>query len=150
MDSPAAKWIIIVLTLVLCFVLGNWVFGTQRSSMETANKVTEELEKTNQALLESKYTQYDGTEMKGSRVINTIRNFEQENEKICVEVNNGRAVNTYVYTADLSAPATLKAKDAKNRADLSTYINPSSNFLGEVVKDPDTGTIIKLVFTKTS
>lgn len=148
MNNTLTTIMIILISLVLILGLGTWAYSIYNSNMESANQITKDMEKTNQAIIESQFTQYDATEITGSQLINLIRKYEQENEKICVEVNNGRAVNTFVYTADLASQATLKAKDAKNRADLNTYINPSTDYLGEVVRDENTGTIVKLKFTK--
>lgn len=135
--------------LVLALVFISVVIMYSRSSMEASGEVNKKIEVQNQSMLESEFTMYDATEVTGSQVINVIRKYEQENtEKICIEVDNKKSVNDYVYTADLSAKSDKKAVDAKDKSDLTNYINPSSMFLGEVVRDEDTGTIIMVKFTK--
>ena len=148
MSETMEKVIWILAGLVVAVIAIGWGNGLFRSNIDTAGEVSQDMEMTNQAMLESSFTQYDATEITGSQLINLIKKYEQEGTKISVVVNNGRAENTYVYTEDLSAPASIRAKDAKDRADLSTYINPSTLFLGEVVRDADTNTITGLKFTK--
>ena len=135
--------------LVLALVFISVVIMYSRSSMDASGEVNKKIEVQNQSMLESEFTMYDATEVTGSQVINVIRKYEQENtEKICIEVDNKKSVNDYVYAADLSAKSDKKAVDAKDKSDLTNYINPSSMFLGEVVRDEDTGTIIMVKFTK--
>lgn len=149
MEEIPSKVIFIVIAIVLTLVVIGWVVSRTKSTMETASQADQEVEVMSQSMLETKFTQYDATEVTGSQVINIIKKYEQENsEKICIEVDNKRSVNDFVYTADLSDKATMKAKDAKDKSDLANYINPSSMFLGEVIRDEDTGAIIMLKFTK--
>lgn len=149
MDNLLVKALFAALALVLGCILGGWIFSKTRSSLDTANQANQKEEVMSQSMLESEFTQYDATEITGSQVINIIKKYEQENsEKICIEVDNKRSVNDFVYTADLSDKASMKAKDAKNKGDLANYINPSSMFLGEVIRDEDTGAIIMVKFTK--
>lgn len=149
MEDAPVKAIIIAAVISLILILLGFVFSLTRSNMETANQTQQKMEAQNQAMLETEFTKYDATEITGSQVINVIKKYEQENiEKICIEVDNKRSVNDYVYTADLSDKSDLKAVDAKDKGDLTNYINPSSMFLGEVVRDEDTGTITMIRFTK--
>lgn len=149
MDNLLVKAFFAALALVFGCVLGGWIISSIRSSLDTANQANQKEEVMSQSMMESEFTQYDATEITGSQVINIIKKYEQENvEKICIEVDNKRSVNDFVYTADLSDKASMKAKDAKNKGDLANYINPSSMFLGEVIRDEDTGAIIMVKFTK--
>lgn len=149
MDDVVTKWFLLVCAVVMATVLIASGVSSARSNMETHSEVQKKSEAQNQALLESEFTKFDATEITGSQVINVIKQYEQtDSEKICIEVDNKKSVNDYVYTADLSAKSDRKAVDAKDKGDLTNYINPSSMFLGEVIRDEDTGTIIMVKFTK--
>lgn len=149
MDDVMTKWVMIGIALVMACILGATAITSSRSSMETQSQAQKDIDVQNQTMLESKFTKYDATEITGSQVINVIKQYEQtDSEKICIEVDNKKSVNDYVYTADLSAKSDRKAVDAKDKGDLTNYINPTSMFLGEVVRDEDTGTIVMIKFTK--
>ncbi len=155
--GDAVQTIILIIVGVVCAcIVGSFVFSAIRSRMDTGEATMTQVAEMDQAMLESEFTKYDATEITGSQVINIIKKYEQQSTKIYVVVNNGRSETQYVYTSDFSSRTTVKAKDAKDKADLNTYINPSATFLGEVIRDggdvdggtTGTGTIIGLKFTK--
>lgn len=148
MDEAPQKAIYLAAGLVLALLVVGVVFGIARSQTDATNQTMVQVENMNQASLEATFTQYDTADLTGSSVINAIKKFENENYVISVVVNNGRGEATYVYENDLSAKTTLRAKDAKKKSDLNTYINPSSMYLGEVIRDEDTGTITIIRFEK--
>jgi len=148
MDSLVSKVFLILFVVIGVVFLGTWAFTGMRSGMETGNQALSDVEKMNTALLETEFTKYDATEITGSQVINAIKKYEQEGTAICITVNNGRASTVYVMTADLAQKAPNRAADAKKKNDLNRYINPSTMYLGEVVRDTDTGTITGVTFTK--
>ena len=139
-------WIVVGLAVVL--IAAGWGVLQVRSNTNSANNVAAEMEQMNESLLETEFTKYDASEVTGSQVINAIKQYEQEKEDICIIVNNGRSETEYVKTQDLSSEASAKIKDAKKKSDLSHYISPSAIFLGEVIRDVDTDTIIAIKFTK--
>lgn len=148
MGNLSEKVMEIVFIIIGIVVVGLFGFNLIRGGMETGNTAEKDLNKMNTAMMENKFTQYDATEIWGSNLINLIKNFESQKEEICIIVNNGRTETEYVKTRDLAQAAPTKAKDAKQRSNLNLYINPSTQFLGEVIRDADTDTIIAIKFTK--
>lgn len=148
MDGLIEKVVAIVIVVVAVIAVGLFGMNFIRDGMETGNKAQGDLNKMNTAMMENEFTQYDATEVWGSNLINIIKNYENQKEQICIIVNNGRRETEYVRTSNLSQEASTKAKDAKQKSNLDLYINPSTKYLGEVIRDTDTGTITALKFTK--
>lgn len=137
----------VLLAIAAVCLVGVWIFGIIRGSMEKGDRGYAQLDNTTEALLESEFTIYEASERTGSTVISVVSKYEQEGTKICIEVDNGSGSYTqYCYNKDLTAKADAKIVDAKNKSDLSTYINPKAPFIGHVVRDEATGTIIGLQF----
>lgn len=141
--------------IVLAGIFLLWVFGAFRQEKEAGDAAMGQIAGVNGALLESKYTTYDGTVLKGSAVINAIRNFEAEDEQINIVVNNGNGETNYCYNSDLKTKANSldSSKNVRiysDKSNLATYINPSANFTGVVVRDDKTNTIIGIKFTYVS
>lgn len=148
MDGLLEKVFVILIVIIGIALVGGYGVTQIRSGMEKGEQASAQVEKMSEAMLETEFTKYDATEITGSQVINVIKKYEQEHGEICILVNNGRTETEYVMTQDLSAEAANKAVNAKKKSDLSLYINPSSLFLGEVIREEDTGTITTVKFTK--
>lgn len=141
--------------IIACIFIGWFIFQVN-NRIEAGESAMNQVSRLETTMLESEYTMYDATEIQGSQVINIIKKYEEDNQRISIIVNNGRTETTYVYESDLSTRASAKAKDAKNKSALDTYINPSSTYLGEVLRDGGdvdgsaggTGAIIGLKFVK--
>lgn len=147
MDKGIALVLEILAAIAVLALVILWAAGLARGNMEKADKASAQLDNATEALLESEYTIYEASERTGSTVISVISKFEQEGTKICVEVDNGSGTYTqYCYNNDLSEKATAKIVNAKDKTDLTTYINPKAPFVGHVVRDEATGTIIGLQF----
>lgn len=148
--------ILIIIGTVAACIVGTFIFSAINTQNETGEAIMTQVSEMNQSMLDSEFTKYEATEITGSQVINLIKKYEQQSTKIYIIVNNGRSETQYVYNTDLSTRASAKAKDAKNKADLNIYINPSATFLGEIIRDGGdvdggtngTGSIIGLKFTK--
>ena len=131
---------------LLCLVV-VWISTQVRGNMEKADTASQQLDNTTESLLESEFTIYEASERTGSTVISIVSKYEQEGTKICIEVDNGSGSYVpYCYANDLTAKSDNKIVDAKNKSDLTTYINPKAPFLGHVVRDEATGSIIGLQF----
>ena len=147
MDKPIAEVIFGIAVVVLAAIVIIWGATQVRGNIEKADKASAQMDTATETLLESEYTIYEASEKTGSSVINLISRHEQEGTKICIEVDNGSGSYTqYCYNKDLTAKADAKVVNAKNKSDMTTYINPKAPFLGHVVRDEATGTIIGLQF----
>lgn len=147
MDKPIAEVIFGIAVVVLAAIVIIWGATQVRGNIEKADKASAQMDTATETLLESEYTIYEASEKTGSSVINLISRHEQEGTKICIEVDNGSGSYTqYCYNKDLTAKADAKVVNAKNKSDLTTYINPKAPFLGHVVRDEATGAIIGLQF----
>ena len=147
MDKPIAEVIFGIAVVVLAAIVIIWGTTQVRGNIEKADKASAQMDTATETLLESEYTIYEASEKTGSSIINLISRHEQEGTKICIEVDNGSGSYTqYCYNKDLTAKADAKVVNAKNKSDLTTYINPKAPFLGHVVRDEATGAIIGLQF----
>lgn len=147
MDKPIAEVLFGIAVVVLAAIVIIWGVTQVRGNLEKADKASTQMDNATETLLESEYTIYEASEKNGSSVINLISRHEQEGTKICIEVDNGSGSYTqYCYNKDLTAKADAKVVNAKNKSDMTTYINPKAPFLGHVVRDEATGTIIGLQF----
>ena len=144
--------IIIVVGVVVAAILALWIYNSVREEKEAGDQALAQVAQMNNALLESQFTIYDGVQIKGSQVINAIRNFESQDTQINVVVNNGSGETNYCYQSDLktkidSTNSSTNMKIYNDKSDMSTYINPSANFSGVVVRDEKTNTIVGIKFT---
>ena len=147
MDKPIAEVLFSIAVVVLAAIVIIWGVTQVRGNLEKADKASTQMDNATETLLESEYTIYEASEKNGSSVINLISRHEQEGTKICIEVDNGSGSYTqYCYNKDLTAKADAKVVNAKNKSDMTTYINPKAPFLGHVVRDEATGAIIGLQF----
>lgn len=147
MDKPIAEVLFGIAVVVLAAIVIIWGVTQVRGNLEKADKASTQMDNATETLLESEYTIYEASEKNGSSVINLISRHEQEGTKICIEVDNGSGSYTqYCYNKDLTAKADAKVVNAKNKSDMTTYINPKAPFLGHVVRDEATGAIIGLQF----
>ena len=147
MDKPIAEVLFGIAVVVLAAIVIIWGVTQVQGNLEKADKASTQMDNATETLLESEYTIYEASEKNGSSVINLISRHEQEGTKICIEVDNGSGSYTqYCYNKDLTAKADAKVVNAKNKSDMTTYINPKAPFLGHVVRDEATGTIIGLQF----
>lgn len=147
MDKPIAEVLFGIAVVVLAAIVIIWGVTQVRGNLEKADKASTQMDNATETLLESEYTIYEASEKTGSSVINLISRHEQEGTKICIEVDNGSGSYTqYCYNKDLTAKADAKVVNAKNKSDMTTYINPKAPFLGHVVRDEATGAIIGLQF----
>ena len=151
MKAQIDTWIIAlgVTVLGLLFVgLLFLLFGRVQTTMEKAGT---KMDAQNVMLDESAYVDYDGAIVSGTEVVSFIK--AHANDEICVTVNNGHSTTSYIYdSVDLTTKTGVgNIAQAQNKANLSTvYINPNSNYLGEVVRDAvdaTNGTIVGVNFT---
>ena len=87
--------ILVVVGVVVAAILALWIYNSVREEKEAGDAALAQVAQMNNALLESQFTVYDGVQIKGSQVINAIRNFESQDTQINVVVNNGSGETSY-------------------------------------------------------
>lgn len=129
-----------VAALVLVSVLLALVYRARAFSEVTGDKVNN----MTVAAEESDYTKYDGAIVTGSDVVSAIKYFEGMGE-VCITVTTSKGTHSYIYTGpDLQTKSDISVSNTRKKTS-EYYINPSSKFLGSVVRDAD-GTITNIVF----
>lgn len=144
MDNVTKALMIAASTVITILIIGIG-FTIYNKSKSSSDAALNQMDNLNTTLAESDFTQYDGTSVTGTDVINIINKYR--NEVICVTVNNGRTETEYIYNSSLSAVSTNSIADAKDKSNLNKYINPNATFTGEVIRDAQTNTITGLKFT---
>lgn len=148
--NPVLKLIagISIVLVVIGVIVGIVMFATNK-----ANTLTDEIAKTTDSLLETKYTQYDGNTITGANLLNLIKTTYSEGDEIYILVknNSNKTGVYYCCKADL-APLTSNeqstaVKNAQTKSNTGCYITPSGKFGGAVIKDAN-DSIIGLVFTQ--
>ena len=145
-DESSAKIIITIVVVAIACLLGGLLFMIFNAGKESVTGSVNDITKTTVTVEESKFTQYDGAEITGSQVVSAITSLKGEN--VYVSVDNGKSVSYYLWDATLRTENPTKIKELSNKKNLSTYANPSSTFLGEVIRDNDTDAIIGISFVK--
>lgn len=137
---------ILIIAGISVVVLGllGLLFVAYNSSSKFADAANEKLNNMTIAIEESDFTKYDGAIVSGSEVVSAIKYFEGTAD-VCVTVTTSKGTNNYVYTGpDLQTKSDLAVANTRNKTS-EFYINPSSKFLGSVVRDSD-GTITNIIF----
>ena len=160
-EVPASAILLIVGIIVAC-LLGAFVFSTITSQRQQGSKALSQTEQMGVALDESKITIYDGQTVTGSQVLSAITILKDQPVVLCVD--NGSGTNTpYIYTSQVAWSADDASMDsigtkmtasqlsdaiikAQNPTERTTYITPSAQFIGKVIRDKDTNAITALCF----
>ncbi len=117
---------------------------TFRTSSDYADSANETVANMATSIAEDQYTKYDGAIVSGSEVVSAIKYFDGISD-VCVTVTTSRGTNNFIYTGpDLQTKSDLAVGNTRDKRS-TCYINPSSKFLGKVVRDAD-GTINNIVF----
>ncbi len=150
MDN-ALKAIMIGVGVVITLAVISIGFLILRQGQDTSKNALNKIDNMNTSLAESDYTLYDGLEVSGSEVLNTIRKFKSE--YIAIQVKTGRDASGtwYIYnatesngTAQVEGEIDFDLSDALDPA-TNQYINPNGRFLGSVLRDTN-GSVSAIVF----
>lgn len=152
MDN-SLKAILIGAVTVIVLVVISLGFLILRQGQDTAKNAVNKIDNMNSQLAESDYTMYDGLEISGSEVANTIRKFKHD--YIAIKVITGRDTSGTWYIHDGTESDGTVVVGAEKIFDLSsatdpsasTYINPTGRFLGSVMRD-DNGSVSAIIFTQ--
>lgn len=145
MEQHGSNALNIVVSIIIGLSIITFVIGAVAIALKVGNKGLSKTTEISSNLDESSYTQYDGEIVTGDQVVGIIKTLA--NDTICVAVSNGNSTTNYIYNPDLQSKATAKIADAQMTSKLATYINPTSKFLGAVVRDTNTQAITQLTFT---
>jgi hypothetical protein len=135
--------------LAIAALIVLFAFFLYNNQKESANEVVEQTNRVNVQVQEAEWTQYEGTDVTGSEVINVIKRMSDSGTY--VSVNNGSGEVFYIYSGrDLgtkltsSEEATLLS-NAKKRGN-AAYISPGKHFIGTVDRDDTTDAILGIKF----
>lgn len=145
-DENSSKIILTIVVVAIACLVGGLLFWIFDAGKESVTGSVNDITKTTARVEESKFTQYDGAEITGSQVVSAVTSFKGEN--IYVSVDNGKGPKYYLWDANFTTENPTKIKELSNKKNLSTYANPSSTFVGEVIRDKDTDAIIGIAFVK--
>lgn len=153
MGDTIPGFVVFIGGLVIAALIVSVGFFIYNNQKETSNAVVEQTNRINNQLQEAEWTQYNGTEVTGSEVINVIKRFQEADTY--VSVDNGGGEVFYIYadraltTKKTSEEEAELLKAAKTRGN-AAYINPNTRFVGVVDRDETTEGILGIKFTKAS
>ena len=156
MSEGVVAILIVVFGVFFAVFSGGEASDTTREAVQYGDEAKNEMNKQMEILNELDITKFHGEEVYGSSVINAIKDFEADDTVVNVVVNNGKGETTYCYESDLTTKVESNVSGSftkmkyNDKSNLSTYINPTSKFVGAVIRDEDTNTIITLRFEKIS
>lgn len=142
-ESTSHALTIVGVAVAALIIIGILLTAVYRSR-DFADTANDKLASMTIAAEESNYTKFDGAIVTGSDVVSAIKYFDGTAD-VCVTVTTSKGTHNYIYTsADLQTKSDLSVANTRNKTS-EYYINPSSKFLGSVVRDAD-GTITNIVF----
>ena len=136
--------VIICSTMVLIMALISLMFMGFTKGKNFADMVTGKMHQTEVTMDEGEYLKYEGRRMTGSEVISAVKYFQGELIPICIEVNG----ICYIYTDETLQTASMEDIKKTTKKGNAEYINPEDIYIGQVNRDPVSGAIVKITFTK--
>ncbi len=142
MDN-SIKAILIGASVVIALVTVSLSFLILRQGQDTAKNAVNRIDSMNSSLAESDYTLYDGLEVSGSEVLNTIRKFRDDYLAIQVITGENESGAWYLHDANIDTTTGTAEIGAEKDFNLSNaiepsnveYINPNGRFQGSVLRD---------------
>ncbi|MEB9896269.1 ABC transporter permease [Bacillus cereus] len=127
----------IFLTIMLISLVVWLTFGGQ----EAAKKGEEKLHSINTMLSETEFNTFNNTTVTGSQVLNTIRQYMNQ-EQFGIQVTTGKGASNF-YGNTFGVDGNITETDNKKNLDFSpaedqssnSYVNPNGKFKSKVVKD---------------
>lgn len=150
MENEANPVIKFLLGVALVLFVGGIIVGVVMNAGKKAQNLSDEITKTTDNLLDTKYTQYDGESISGSNVLNLIKSTYSDDDEIYIQVKTKSNSTGVFYVCD-STPKKLDSSAEKNLIKDATtkssnnYITPNKKFLGEVIRNQNDA-IIGIVF----
>ena len=144
MTDSLKNIVIICSTMVLIMALISLMFMGFTKGKNFADMVTGKMHQTEVTMDEGEYLKYDGRRLTGSEVISAVKYFQGELIPICIEVNG----ICYIYTDETLQTASMEDIKKTTKKGNAEYINPEDMYIGQVNRDPVSGAIVKITFTK--
>lgn len=144
MTDSLKNIVIICSTMVLIMALISLMFMGFTKGKNFADMVTGKMHQTEVTMDEGEYLKYEGRRMTGSEVISAVKYFQGELIPICIEVNG----ICYIYTDETLQTASMEDIKKTTKKGNAEYINPEDMYIGQVNRDPVSGAIVKITFTK--
>lgn len=154
MENPVVKAIVLAVTM---FMLGGVVlysvmnYNTGTDATKAANK---NISNSITQMTEQTYSMYDNMEIKGSEVINAVKNFKEDGEagKIGIKVITGEnSTGTWYYNSFTSSKLNPVSSDVSKLFDSSSgnnaFVNPNGTFKGTLQRDTNNA-IRAIIFTQ--
>lgn len=152
MGDTIPGFVVFIGGLVIAALIVSVGFFIYNNQKETSNAVVEQTNRINVQLQEAEWTQYEGMEVTGSEIINVIKRMkdsgtyvEVNGYKFCADDAGNNKTNDE-FSKDLAA---AKRRSAASEGS-ATYINPSTLYIGSVVREEESDAIVGIVFTKAS
>lgn len=144
MTDSLKNIVIICSTMVLIMALISLMFMGFTKGKNFADMVTGKMHQTEVTMDEGEYLKYEGRRLTGSEVISAVKYFQGELIPICIEVNG----ICYIYTDETLQTASMEDIKKTTKKGNAEYINPEDMYIGQVSRDPVSGAIVKITFTK--
>ena len=144
MTDSLKNIVIMCSTMVLIMALISLMFMGFTKGKNFADMVTGKMHQTEVTMDEGEYLKYDGRRLTGSEVISAVKYFQGELIPICIEVNG----ICYIYTDETLQTASMEDIKKTTKKGNAEYINPEDIYIGQVNRDPVSGAIVKITFTK--
>ncbi len=148
MENSLKGLILAAGTVITCIVIGLG-FYIAREAQDTASSGAGQIGRLNAELQESDKVMYDGLAVSGSEVLHVINRFASEDLGILVETKKSTTCYGMTLSEDrksLEGESSAEVKDAW-QVTSNTYINPNSQFIGEVLRD-ENETIVGIRFVQ--
>ena len=139
-DDNTSTMIHLITGIVIALLIAGAVFAFWSLASRFIQKGSDKLSGLASTMEEEDVAKYDGAVVSGTEVISAIK--QLQNQDLCITVNNGHTTTAYIYTdTTLQSKSTATLADAQKKNNVSTvYINPSSKYLGTIVRDSTAGT----------
>ena len=144
MTDSLKNIVIMCSTMVLIMALISLMFMGFTKGKNFADMVTGKMHQTEVTMDEGEYLKYEGRRLTGSEVISAVKYFQGELIPICIEVNG----ICYIYTDETLQTASMEDIKKTTKKGNAEYINPEDIYIGQVNRDPVSGAIVKITFTK--
>ncbi len=124
-----------IVNIVIALLIASAIFGVWAIASRFLQKGGDKITSLSTTLEEEDVAQYDGLTLSGTQVISALK--QLAGQPVCITVSNGHTTTAYNYTdTTLQTVSTAQTAAVENKANLSTvYINPSSVYVGSVVRD---------------
>ena len=145
MENHTSDAIKIVVGIIVGLAIISFVVVAVTQALKLGNKGLTRTTNLSTTIDEQQYTQYDGEVVLGDQVIGIIKAFA--NDTVAIIVDNGNGEVVYNWKADLSGKSDASIANAETKGN-SAYINPSTKFVGSIVRSDTTDAITAIKFTK--